>query len=504
MGSVVNQGALDRPRLWLLFAIIVAVGAIFTGLNIDLPIVRNSFSYAKGASALVENGFDVLAVAQDTVLTAGRPILFSLIAAPFVALVGPNAGTIIASAIGTVFFLCMAALCLQRLLRHTYDGDRVATVAFALTALNPLVIYQFWSAHPDSLFAGFILAALLLTDIIATEPARDTRWHIVGLAAVVFLAIHTKFYGIVLGLACPVYFLMNWRWLGASTHLRSKITVGAVAALLLLAMLVLAQLRVYPFLNLDSGMGVKDYAKGLQAPVVSRVLGVVEQYALATALAFHVALVFLFRSNAWRVWITAPAVFMFIYLAGLLTYPATGWNMRYLLPVFPWIAASIAMGASTFQPRARLSILSAYAVVGAISVLLFNSAPFHRMLQPLVGEALGRRDTQLLLDSLRLPSQLELAEQIDYLNRHLEKSSTLFWVSDYYGSATHGLGHELGLRSDIQIEYLFSFSQIPPSTHPTFVLRYGAEPSPGDVPDWARITTLRHSLPSSVLRLDPL
>jgi len=42
----------------------------------------------------------------------------------------------------------------------------------------------------------------------ATDLERDTRWHIFGLGVTIYVAIHTKLYGAVLLLACPLYLLV--------------------------------------------------------------------------------------------------------------------------------------------------------------------------------------------------------------------------------------------------------------------------------------------------------
>jgi len=45
---------------------------------------------------------------------------------------------------------------------------------FVLVAFNPLVFYQFWSAYPDSLFAGLVMLAFILTDVICRRNRSAT------------------------------------------------------------------------------------------------------------------------------------------------------------------------------------------------------------------------------------------------------------------------------------------------------------------------------------------
>src|SRR5262249_27454937 len=161
-------------RLTLFMFLIV--GAIFTLLNFRLPIARNALCYAKATLGLLQHHFNVFAVAHDRAWTAGKPIFFTVIAAPFVWMFNVNTGTVIAGFIGTVFFFWMAVKALPRLNKRCGVDPRLMPLELVLIAFNPLAIYQFWAAYPDSLFAGLSFLAFILIDIIATEPERDTRW----------------------------------------------------------------------------------------------------------------------------------------------------------------------------------------------------------------------------------------------------------------------------------------------------------------------------------------
>ena len=79
--------------------------------NLDLPIVRNSFVYAKTAKNIIEHGFNPLPVIADPNLFHGKPIAFSLLSVPFVLILGVNAGVKVASFVGTrVLSLCRTLL----------------------------------------------------------------------------------------------------------------------------------------------------------------------------------------------------------------------------------------------------------------------------------------------------------------------------------------------------------------------------------------------------------
>src|SRR5882762_5064189 len=226
--SSISSTADSDRKLRLTFLICLAAGTLFTLANLGWPIARNALCYGKAALGVIKHHFNLFAIAHDRAWTSGKPIFFSVLAAPFVWLFDANAGTIIASAVGTAFFLWTVALAIPRLNRLSGLDPSLMPLEFALVAFNPLVLYQFWSAYPDSLFAGLVMLAFILTDVIATEPERDTRWYIFGLGVTIYLAIHTKLYGAVLLLTCPLYILIQGRCLFTrSRHRGSHIQILA-------------------------------------------------------------------------------------------------------------------------------------------------------------------------------------------------------------------------------------------------------------------------------------
>src|SRR5260370_38078413 len=193
-GSSISSTVDSDRKLRLTFWIFLAAGTLLTLANLGWPIARNALCYAKAALGITEHHFNLFAIAHDRAWTSGKPIFFSVFAAPFVWLFDVNAGAINAPAIGTAFFLWMVALALPRLNRLSGLDPSLMPLEFVLVAFNPLVLYQFWSAYPDSLFASLVMLAFILTDVIATEPERDTRWYIFGLGLTIYLAIHTNFF----------------------------------------------------------------------------------------------------------------------------------------------------------------------------------------------------------------------------------------------------------------------------------------------------------------------
>lgn len=495
----------DR-KLWLTVGSFIAIGAVLTLLNLKWPITRNAICYAKAALGIVQNHFNVSAIAHNTSWTSGKPILFSIVAAPFVWATDANTGTIIASFIGTAFFLAMAALALERLNRHAGIDSKLAPLEFIFVACNPLVLYQFWSAYPDSLFAGLVILAFVLTDIVATEAERDTRWHIAGLGATIFLAIHTKLYGAVLGLTCPLHLLMHRRELFLrSRFLTAKIlTLVAVFAGLAL-ILVATKLNMYTLLEFDDGAGFSDYLAGILRLEGNDIVLSLYMLGFALLLNFNAALLFVPTRAARSALDSAPALFASVYLLGLLTFAGTFNNMRYFLPAFPFIAPVLATGAQSIGSASRSAILISYAIIACTLVGIFNVASIERLAGPVVSKATSGSYEHIAawLDNLRLPVQMTLKKQTDVINTSVPAGAILYWSSDYYGTASHGLAKDLGVTRSLDIRYVLTPSQIGSPAGSVYMVMYTSyQPDPGlrRVPSWATVQNLGYG----VFRLDPI
>jgi len=510
--SNISSTADSDRKLRVTFWIFLAAGTLFTLANLGWPIARNALCYAKAALGIIEHHFNLFAVAHDRAWTSGKPIFFSALAAPFVWLFDANAGTIIASAVGSAFFLWMVALALPRLNRLCGLDPSLMPLEFVLVAFNPLVFYQFWSAYPDSLFAGLVMLAFILTDVIAAEPERDTRWYIFGLGVTIYLAIHTKLYGAVLLLTCPVYLLMHGRQLVIrSSHRAPKIGILAAVFATLAMVLVAAKLDINPLLAFTAEGGFVGYVSGIVDSKVRDVIviGSLSMLGFAVLLIFHAALLFLATRAAWRAWAPSPTVFATIYLLALFTFPGTGYNMRYFLPAFPFLVPALAAGARSSGPIARRTILGAYGAIACILVLGFNFAPVEKMLDPILAKVSARYEPLGgWLDNLRLPVQIALKKQIEAINAKVPAGSVFYWLSDYYGTATHGLAEHLGVKKGVDIRYVLQPSEIQASPGPVFLTAFTSA-VPFDrlwfdrlwqVPNWATVKTAGYGL----FRLDPI
>jgi hypothetical protein len=497
-------------NLWLVLIAFVAVGIVLTVLNLQLPISRNSLEYAKAALEISEHHFNLLAVVHDRAWSSGKPIIFALLAAPFVRPCGAGVATLIASSLGTIFFLWMVIFTLARLNRRSGLGPTTRPLELALVALNPLVLYQFWSAYPDSLFAGLVLLAFNLTDHIAVSPKRDTRWQILALGVTIDVAIHTKLFGAVLMLACPFYLLLHSRELIArSSQRRSKLALLCVVFAALAVDLGTAALRINPLLDFADGAGFGSYKSGLADGTSRDIRGALSMLGFAVLLVFQVALPFLATPAARRAWRLAPAAFAAIYLLGLLPFPGTNYNMRYFMPVFPFLAVPIAAGVKSLALVPRRTVLAGFGALAVLLVLIFNVAEVEERVQPVLSAVAppgGRLNAWLedWLDNLRLASEIELRKQIQAINTEVPGGRVLFWASDYNKTASHGLAEHLGVEAGrLDIRYVLHPAFVGVSPDPVYLTEFTSYPPRerlSQTPGWATAQSLGHG----VFRLDPI
>lgn len=151
-------------------AILIAttIGILCLMANIRQPIVRNSLVYARAAENIVAHDFNPIPVVADYQSSYGKPIGFPWLVAPLVAVVGTNLGLMIGSAGSTVAFIFAAWFFVRWFDPFAFD-ERERAQALCLATIGPLVVYQFWSGHPDSLFAALVLVSFTLTHIVVAK-----------------------------------------------------------------------------------------------------------------------------------------------------------------------------------------------------------------------------------------------------------------------------------------------------------------------------------------------
>ena len=436
-----------------LLAALLLGGLWVTVGNRDLPLVRNSLVYASASRHVLEHGGDPRPVVADSALSYDKPILYAWMSAPFVRAFGSHDGLRITSFLGTVAFLLAVSW-----------FSRSSSGLLQLATLGPCVFYQFWSAHPDTWFAAIVVVAWGLAERIVAEPDRNPAGRVVALGAWIYAAVLFKNYGLVLGISVPLYLLVHVRSLRASAAAKKILAAGLGVFAVLGALVVLAKTGHHPLSRLEGeGGGVGQYGRGV---LWTSAKGTWIQLGIALLLQLHVALVFAFRRSAWTRGTWAPLLcFGGIYVAGLMPFPTTFYNMRYFVPLFPLAARILLRGAESMRAGTRRAVLAAHAVVAIALVGVFNLAPLYRRAEPaipaLVVDWIG---TPLsLLDNLRMPLHLEQQAVLENIGRQVPAGATLYQMDvGYYRDAQHGVFERDGrIRADIRVEYVSSRSFAP-------------------------------------------
>jgi hypothetical protein len=428
---------------------IVFIGLVFLGVNLDLPVVRNSETYAQAAYGLIESGLDPRPVLADPLLSCGKPIGFSLLSVPLVQGLGANGGLMASSFLGTLAFALVASVLMARLGRIFAAGEESPVLETLVLWFNPLLLYQFWSAYPDTLFAALVLAVLLLAEDVACGR-RAGLWTAIVVALLIVVATLLRYYGAVLvGFLPLAWVLCRQRRPGASPA--SGIVWLAVAIGVPVAFVVAGLLGVNPLLApWGKGGGTEQYlsdAANLRL-LLYRVRNSLVAVLFALVLVFNVLGILLFRRVDWRAvardrrrlyWVLAASVFFL----GLLPFFATSFNLRYFLPLLPFLAVLLAGRLGRQRKPVRRTLLAVFLVLQAALILNFNSRFFYERWAGL------DRDLPRQLDNLRIGAHIDRRALLDEIERSVPPGAVLYLLSDYYDGcvtpARESLWRELGL-----------------------------------------------------------
>jgi hypothetical protein len=481
--------------LRFVLALLIAVGALAFVANRRLPLVRNSLVYASAAQHVIENDFDPRPVVADSKLSHDKPILYAWCSAPIVRASGSHDGLRVTSFFGSVAFF-LALVYFARSFRSLAPDASEPWLVW-LAAFGPCVVYQFWSAHPDGWFAALAIVSWSLAQRIVAEPETRAVRRIACLGATIYAAILLKNYGLVLALSCPLYLVSHTRKLRAAfprVLVASLVAFGVIAALV-----VLAWTGHHPLSRLEGeGGGVAQWGTG---ELWTSIKGTWIQLALAILIQFHVALAFAFRRAAWKRELIAPFLcFAGIYVAGLMPFPTTFYNMRYFVPLFPLVALVLVRGAESFAPTARKTLLIAHAIVATLLVVVFNVEPAYRAVSPAIPALevtwIGPRLS--LLDNLRMRLHVEQMDVLANIDRNVPAGAKLYMLDVfYYGDAQQGVFERDGLiRADIHVEYAASRGFHAPE--PTYFIWCFRAP-PRGLEQLGKVTDLGYAL----LRVEP-
>ena len=452
-------------------------------LNRRLPLVRNSLVYASASRHVIEHGYDPRPVVADSALSYDKPILYAWASAPFVARLGAHDGLRLTSWLGTIAYL-LAAAYFGRVFLGKDSG------AFLLLAgLGPCVVYQFWSAHPDGWFAALVVGAWALAERIVAEPEARSVRRILLLGALIYASILLKNYGLILLISVPLYALVRRPRLPRRAWIAAVLVFGAIGLLVLLAWT-----GHHPLSRLEGeGGGVGQYNKGV---FWSSAKGTWIQLGIALLLQLHLALFFAAKRSAWVRGTVVPLLcFGGVYVAGLMPFPTTFYNMRYFVPLFPLVALVLVRGAETVAPGVRNALVASYVAVAGALVLVFNWVPAYRAAEPAIPElSVNWIGVPLsLLDNLRMKLHLEQAAVLENIDRQVPPGSVLYMVDVvYYGDAQQQVFERDGrIRADIRTRYVSSRGFQPEEK--TFYV-YGFRGRPRGLEGLGAVTDLGSSL----------
>lgn len=450
-----------RLRPLYVIGCFAVLGVVLLIANRAMPFVRNDLVYARAAQHVIEHGYDPRPIVADSSLSYDKPVGFAWLGAPFVRAFGSHVGLRIVSFLGVLLFL-LASWRFVRALRVLPEEElprrRAETWVLALVAFNPIVAYQVWSAHPDALFAALVLATWTLAIELVREPQRAV-WRKATLLALLFTSgLVLKNYALILLANVPLYVALNLRALHAHGRRPWQLVIALGAALFAGAGFAWAAKSGHnPFAHIaGEGGGAGQYGKG---ELAIGALGTLLQVALCLVLNLGLALVFLARRVNLRRELVIPLVaFLAPYVAGLMAFPTTYYNMRYFLPLLPLVALACVHGARAAAPGFARSIFAAQLALGLLWIAVFNVAPLHALAEPAIPAwtFTAGYGKQGMLDNLRMSQHRARAAEIERANASVGHGGVLYMVDcAYYRDATHAVYEDAGLlRADIQTRYV--------------------------------------------------
>jgi len=456
-------------RPWLAWTAIALLGLAVTWLDLRQPFVRNELVYARAAEHVIEAGYDPRPVVADSRLSYDKPIGFAWLGAPLVARLGSHVGLRVLSALGTLLFLA-SVLAFLRAFDPFGWGARERAAALWLVGLNPIVVYQFWSAHPDSLFAGMVLATWTLALKLVDQPEHAPLRRSLALFALCAGALVVKNYALILLAGVPLFGLLYLPRLLRRPQRPWRMLAGVSAALVAAGLFAwLGWKGGNPLVRLaGEGGGVGQYDRGALATSAA---GTWIQVGVLVLVNVPVALFFVPRARSWNRRFAAGAIaFALVYVAGLMDFPTTYYNMRYFLPILPFVALPAVEGWRRTGARTQRIGAGAHALAALALIAVFGVGALHRRAAPWIPELVFERGygRQGLLDNLRMSAHLARADELARANRAVEPGGVLYLVDcGYYGDAMHGVYEKAGLlRGDIRTRYVRADALEP--SEPTF------------------------------------
>ncbi|MCI5146852.1 MAG: hypothetical protein D3923_15340, partial [Candidatus Electrothrix sp. AR3] len=310
------------------------------------------------------------------------------------------------------------------------------------------------------------------TDKIVSEQNKSHVTTIIALGLVIYLAVLTKLYGLILGIACPVYILLHWRsFIRYSTENTVKISCLIGVFILLGVAVALALLGNNAILSYGNSqaetyVGYNEFMRGLNNPQ-QEFMYAFTSFMVTLVLNFHFGLFFLFGRGSRPSLPKSIICFVCVFLVFLLPFGAEVlFNIRFFIPILPFVVVAIVQGVSKFKQVAlKRGIFLLYVSAASVLILNYNLETAYRFLLPLNEKVEATVfGEQGLFDNLRMKEHLQFAEQIELLNLVIEPNGDLYWLSSYYETSTHRVIKRIGIRPDIKLHCLLYPTALPEKT----------------------------------------
>jgi len=422
---------------YLLLASLLLIGTVWTVQYLDLPIVRNSILFGNIIQSIETHG-----LWSATDYAYNKPLGFTIFALPFTELFGVNVGLKFASWLATALWCIVVYVFLKQMANRSETNPTRLRLALLISLFSPLLIYQFYSAYSDTLFASLFLSAILFLDRALSRNA--TQWDGIICVGLTLLSIWVKHHGFVL---LPIFAIMMfiqrqtlyWQWQHARQSLLGLITLLVILCIVLIK----AQQGMIPLFNL--GKNVNNFLGGDNR--LDIIMDNIDCLVVYLLLCFSVLLPLLFHYQYYSL-NKSLAIILSLFIIPILYYKGTIYNIRYFIaitPILAWIIAGVLINLTS---KIRRTWVILFIVVNSFTLFYYNSLSFNEQLRPLI--SLPK------VDNLRLTSELATEQQHLQLIKDFAPhyNNTLVFLSRYYKKGAFHVWEKAGLLpSNITVYY---------------------------------------------------
>jgi len=439
----------NAPRkltVWIVVALIVLVGFSHFFSHRDIPIIRNSAVYASIIDRMQENSHTFNASFD----AYNKPLGFAYLSLPWVKLWGRNTGLQFSGFLCAALWVVSLVPFYRRFCKVFKAEERNLPYYILLACFNPLVLYQFMSAYPDLLFGLSFLWGMYFLDRFLSE---DVKWYdgiLLGMSCL--FSVWVKHNGFIFLPLIVLFAIVRWRTVGWLYRCRRKeFFFGVVSLALFLIIVGLAQAG-YHFDLFNLSANKRNYGRG------SDHLKIIKHNAryfwVYLILSFSVLTPFIVPLKNWRKnkeWYLAVLIF----LASLLYYKGTNYNLRYYLTLAPVFALLIVANAQHFPRMVQTLFLFLFVVVNSYTSIYYNSLAANEIAKNMI--ALPQ------YDNLRLVAQQgQIRRSISLVNTIQKEHnySHLFFLSNYYHTALWYAWEKDGFfADDVKVIYADKWSE---------------------------------------------